>query len=177
MAPAGRPRRAHDHLGVGAHDGFGTGDLAEVVRAQRRDSVGIPGRDQHRRRPDQDRAVVAAGHVCAEEGKVGVRHGIDVAPDQPRAAGPDPQPRATDRHDARLGIATRHPGEPVGLEAAAEHRPARLEAAGPGLQGDPVGARFCRGHGSTEVDRAAKSFDVPGEGFTDPAEIDDGGVR
>ena len=66
-----------------------------------REPVGVAGADDQRRRPEQHRAVGAAGQMGAEERQLGIGHRVDVRRARAGALGAQPQVAAAERDDPR----------------------------------------------------------------------------
>ena len=89
--------------------------------------VALAGQREHGVGADQNLAVDARGDMHAEERVARVGHRVDQTVDKVAPFGFERVVLAAERHDHRVGLVARQFGEPVALQAAADHDP--VEAA------------------------------------------------
>ena len=77
---------------------------------------------QHRVGAGLDAAVDHAREVDAQEGELGIGHGVDQVPHQVVPVGPQLVVLAAERHDLQPRLDAAQPGDAIGLQAGAVHQ-------------------------------------------------------
>lgn len=151
--------------------------LAQVREPSSGGPVGVARAGDQRRGAEQHLAVEPARQVGAQEGQLGVRHGIDVRAHEVGALGSQAQVGAPKRHDPRLDRGSGGDREPIRPGTGADDDGPRSSRATVVAHLDSARQLVDPLDGAADRDHAAARGQLVGVCRCDLPEVDDSGAR